>query len=787
MNQKFSLPLGTRLTEMVCCLFFAMTIALGLGHADAQSVYVQPTPTPTPAPTPPSATAVAEANFSLAASSGYSLPLPQAAPSPGLGAMDRDGTLLVFDDLRQADFGGGLKLPVRWAFRGANHAASHYGWAGFSLTLLEASAVKTTSLLYTVTMPNGEVQYFSKDPNDTTGTWLNNKTDWEGTEGSSNTFTITRWDGWQLVFKNGLISSLLTPDHRQLNWQYDVNDPTLVTQIYEVGTGNVVVSVGLSSDATSMLDSSSAYGAHTLTINGDIYTFKYANGTLAEVDFPDGRKKQWSFQSVASGQNRLTLTKEDGWWKSWVFEAGDGHMLSDDYWNYQVTGGSVLTNGIVYDRPTIQRTRITTGETETWSYGANNSIWTNNDVLGNQVTTYSYQGISILSGKNYKIERQRPGSDSATVTWRGVYDASTGDLTSSYDDQNNQTTYAYLRSVASGLVPPKQTTVTDPLGRNYRIQTDTNGNVTNVVNAAGVVRNFTYDNQRRLLSVKNAYGQNLESFVYGSLGQVTSRTDALGNSTTYAYTNHLGIPLLTQVTTPVGLVTTFNRDSIGRITNIVKPSGSSWNYGYVGGWGVVANATDPLGNQTDYEYDQRLNQIQVSDPLGNITQRFYDDLDLPQIVTDANGNTTTMAHNANSDLASLTDARSNTYNFSWDQKGLRSSLEWPDESSQGNIYDIGGRLIQWTPKGGGGALNFSRNGANEVTNRTWWTASDSGTNSYTRNTNGQLIGSVATTAGVSVNQSYAYNSDGRLSALTQSEEPHLGDIGERRSFMIQSA
>jgi len=170
MNQKFSLPLGTRLTEMVCCLFFAMTIALGLGHADAQSVYVQPTPTPTPAPTPPSATAVAEANFSLAASSGYSLPLPQAAPSPGLGAMDRDGTLLVFDDLRQADFGGGLKLPVRWAFRGANHAASHYGWAGFSLTLLEASAVKTTSLLYTVTMPNGEVQYFSKDPNDTTGT-----------------------------------------------------------------------------------------------------------------------------------------------------------------------------------------------------------------------------------------------------------------------------------------------------------------------------------------------------------------------------------------------------------------------------------------------------------------------------------------------------------------------------------------------------------------------------------------------------------------------------------------
>ncbi len=39
---------------------------------------------------------------------------------PNLGALDRDGTLLVVDDIREADFGEGLRLPVRFVYRGTD-------------------------------------------------------------------------------------------------------------------------------------------------------------------------------------------------------------------------------------------------------------------------------------------------------------------------------------------------------------------------------------------------------------------------------------------------------------------------------------------------------------------------------------------------------------------------------------------------------------------------------------------------------------------------------------------
>jgi prepilin-type N-terminal cleavage/methylation domain-containing protein len=60
-------------------------------------------------------------------------------------------------------------------------------------------------------------------------------------------------------------------------------------------------------------------GAGAITINGDEYTFSYANGTLQNIVFPDGRKTQWRFESAGTDQSRLTLTQESGWWRSWVY------------------------------------------------------------------------------------------------------------------------------------------------------------------------------------------------------------------------------------------------------------------------------------------------------------------------------------------------------------------------------------------------------------------------------------------------------------------------------------
>ncbi|MFZ4780210.1 MAG: hypothetical protein ACOYM3_33050, partial [Terrimicrobiaceae bacterium] len=62
----------------------------------------------------------------LAATSAvHALPLPLDPPLPILGNLDRDGNLLVNDDLREADFGGGLFLPVRWVYRSSDQSSNN--------------------------------------------------------------------------------------------------------------------------------------------------------------------------------------------------------------------------------------------------------------------------------------------------------------------------------------------------------------------------------------------------------------------------------------------------------------------------------------------------------------------------------------------------------------------------------------------------------------------------------------------------------------------------------------
>lgn len=63
----------------------------------------------------------------LGASVGRALPADLAPPGGVFGDCARDGTLIVTDDLREADFGGGVRLPVRWVYRSGDQSVSPYG------------------------------------------------------------------------------------------------------------------------------------------------------------------------------------------------------------------------------------------------------------------------------------------------------------------------------------------------------------------------------------------------------------------------------------------------------------------------------------------------------------------------------------------------------------------------------------------------------------------------------------------------------------------------------------
>jgi RHS repeat-associated protein len=692
------------------------------------------------------------------------LPADLAPPGGVFGDCGRDGTLIVTDDLRQADFGGGVKLPVRWVYRSGDQSVSAYGWNGMSLTVLESKAVKQTASMYVVTLLCGKELYFSKQG----GAWVSNDGQWSAEEGANNKFTITRWDGWVLEYRNGRIYRMTTDGGKVLGWGYDASNEALVTRVYEVATGNDVITVGISDKVEDMIGAGVSRGAHTITVNGDTYSFKYDGGTLQEVDFPDGRKKQWSFADQGDGTSRLTLTQESGWWKSWVYDNTSRKLKSDDIWSYTVTGGEAGTDGVIYNRPMMQRTRLWDGEVEKVEYQANNSVEMRTDVQGNVTTSSSYQSVGNLYGKTYKIELKRAGETNSTVVWRGAYDTGSGDLITSYDSENNETSYAYERfEGANAYQPPKKVTTTDPLGRVTVVERDLQGNVVKMTSPAGIVRVLEWDARHRLIRIKNSSGAILGAFTYGEADQLLSRTDALGKTTTYEYALHLGEPKLTKVTTPEGRVTQLGRDGMGRITTQTGPTGATWSASYADDWDVPASVTDPLSGVTHYTYDNRLNTIGVRDPLQNETHAYYDDLNLPAQVTDALGHLVAYENDADGNLTKLTDARGKIYNLLWQDGVNRKQFSWPDTTSENSSYDINGRLTNWSARGGEAVANFTRNEVGELTQREWSYNGQSGTNSYSRNAGGQLSSASASEGGFTIAQSYGYDANGRLNSLTQ--------------------
>jgi len=702
----------------------------------------------------------------LAATSAVqALPLPLDPPLPILGNLDRDGNLLVNDDLRDADFGSGLFLPVRWVYRSSDQSSNNpYGWAGFNLTILESRAVKKTSVLYEIVMLSGEVEYFSKG---TDGIWKNNDTQWTGVEDGTK-FTITRWDGWEMEFRDGRIYRLKTEDNRTLRWEYDSINPALVTRVYEPSTNTTTITVGLSGNDLHMDGSSTMRGAHTLTVNGDTYTFKYAGGTLQDIEFPDGRKTQWRFESVGENDKRLTLTQESGWWRSWVFGATDRRVKTDDYWTYTITGGAPAEDGVVYNRPTMERTRVATGETEKREYSAANSILKTKDVLGNEVISYRYTTPGKLYNRLYKTEWKKVGETAPSVYWRGVYNSENGDLISSFDALENQTTYSYERfSGANEFQAPKKITLTDPMGRSRIVERDEVENIIEIVDAAGIKRKMEYDSRHRLTRVKNAANEVLSRFVYGDNNQILESYDALGNKMAYEYTTHLGDSLPTKITTPAGRVTEITYDSKGRATKTKAPSGAEWDVSYVDDWSVAEKITDPLDAETSFEYDARLNRIKITDPLARIAEAVYDDLDLPVEVTDALNRKTTIEHNGNGDAKNLTDASDNVYTQAWSGSGIRKSLTWPDTSTQSSLFNANGDLTQWKARGETAVVNFTLNTSREVASLEWSNGDESGSASFSRNAFGQLTGASSTTMSLTVAQTFSYDSQGRLAGQEQ--------------------
>jgi RHS repeat-associated protein len=228
-----------------------------------------------------------------------------------------------------------------------------------------------------------------------------------------------------------------------------------------------------------------------------------------------------------------------------------------------------------------------------------------------------------------------------------------------YDEWYNQIqrTNPDGSTITSSYVPGTNqvTERTDELGRITRYSYDSNGKMTQRIDAAGSdeerITQYRYDSNGKLIEKKR-------------LGDASTQESV----TTYGYDDKGN---LNRVTDPEGGITRFTH-------NI---------------WGGVLTRTDPNNHTWQYTYDAAGNRLSQTDPLQQSVTMTYDGVGNRKSITDARTYTTRYNYNARNQKVSITDPLDHNVQLNYDIAG--QLLGTTDPLGNGNriTYDLSKRII----------------------------------------------------------------------------------------------
>lgn len=370
----------------------------------------------------------------------------------------------------------------------------------------------------------------------------------------------------------------------------------------------------------------------------------------------------------------------------------DGAIYQFDYYGNltSVTDRNGNTTTLTYTSGRLTSITDTNGRTTTLTYASGGVISSITDP-GGRIYTLTNAGYS-----NYLFTGI---TDPLGHTWSFTYNSTVGQMHTKTDPAGKTTTYTYdvkgklltstdPESKTRSIDYPQPGTInytekdggvwtytydptyavmtskTDPLGNTTSYAYDLKRNLISTTDPNGGVTIYTYDSNNNRMSVTDPLG-NVTSYTYNSMNLVASQTDPRGAVTTYAYDTNGNLITLTA---PLGAVTTFQYDSKGNVTSITDANNHTTVLAY-DSHNNLASITDALSNQTTFTYDAVGNRLTMTDPLGNVTYYTYNNINQMTQVTDPKGNVTHFTYDYKGNVLTTTDANGNPTTYAYNYRG----------------------------------------------------------------------------------------------------------------------
>lgn len=220
------------------------------------------------------------------------------------------------------------------------------------------------------------------------------------------------------------------------------------------------------------------------------------------------------------------------------------------------------------------------------------------------------------------------------------------------------------------------------------------GRLQSITNALGETTSYAYDLATHTTRQTNPDG-GVVRLNYDAAGVLLSETDALGHTKSYTYDANRN--KLTE-TDALGQTTRFTYDAGGNLTSRTDAQGRATRATY-NQFGLPLTETDPLGNVKTVAYDSSFNPVAVRDALGTITSFTVDSRGNPLTVSDGTGATTRFTYDAYGRQLTVTDPLGRTTAHTYD--GMGRVLTTTD--ARGGVmrftYDALGRVLSITEPG----------------------------------------------------------------------------------------